>query len=119
MVSMIPEKNTNQEHINDHIKIIVLSQVGTSASGGQQVFCSLVLLGSVGSRAAKNLRFLIKDLGFLGSNVRTVARGTLDTGIRSRRRPTKIRITNALIILCLTLRNTSIVSQRKVTHSNK
>jgi len=39
-------------------------------------------------RAGKNLRFFRKKLrflgflGFLGFNVRTVARGTLDTGIR-------------------------------------
>src|SRR6218665_1719489 len=32
-------------------------------------------------RAGKNLRFITKDLGFLGFNARTVARGTLDTGI--------------------------------------
>jgi len=38
-------------------------------------------------RAGKNLRFSKKKLGFLGFNVRTVAGGTLDTGIRSRRRP--------------------------------
>jgi len=37
------------------------------------------------TRAGKNLRFFRKKfrfLGFLGFNVRTVARGTLDTGIR-------------------------------------
>ena len=48
------------------------------------------------ARAGKNLRFLKKRfrflgflgfLRFLGFNVSTVARGTLDTGIRSRRRP--------------------------------
>ena len=35
-------------------------------------------------RAGKNVRFLKKVLGFLGFNVCTVARGTLDTGIRLR-----------------------------------
>jgi len=51
---------------------------------------------SVRSRAGKNLRFFRKKLRFLGFlgffrflgfNVRKVARGTLDTGIKSRRRP--------------------------------
>ena len=63
-------------------------------------------------RAGKNLRFFRKTfrflgfLGFLGFNVRTVARGTLDTGLRSRRPigPTE-RLTN--VLLCLTLRNKS------------
>jgi len=35
------------------------------------------------SRAGKNLRLLKIDLGFLGFNVHTITRGTLDTGIRS------------------------------------
>src|SRR6218665_3949278 len=35
--------------------------------------------------------------------LRTVARGILDTGIRSRRRPMSRRLTNAL--LCLTIQN--------------
>jgi len=42
-------------------------------------------------RAGKNLRLfknVFRFLGFLGFNVRTVSRGTLDTEIRSRRRPT-------------------------------
>ena len=41
-------------------------------------------------RAGRNLRFFkqrFRFLGFLGFNVSTVARGTLDKGIRSRRRP--------------------------------
>jgi len=54
---------------------------------------------SVSTRAGKNLRLFKKRfrflvfkvffsfLGFLGFNVRTVARSTLGTGIRSRRRP--------------------------------
>jgi len=40
------------------------------------------------TRAGKNLRLFrkkIRFLGFLGFNVRTVTRGRLDTGIRSRR----------------------------------
>ena len=51
------------------------------------------LTGNVKStqgRAGKNLRFIKKRfrfLGFLGFNVRTVARDILDTGIRSRRSP--------------------------------
>ena len=41
------------------------------------------------TRAGKNLRFFkFRFLGFLGFNVRTVARGTLDTRIQPRRRPT-------------------------------
>src|SRR6218665_1569122 len=62
---------------------------------------SLVTDGRICTRAGKNLRFFKKDfrslgfLGFLGFNVCTGARGTLDTRIRSRRMPTR-RLTHAL-----------------------
>jgi len=45
----------------------------------------LSLIAYSETRAGKNLRFK-KHLGFLGFNVRAVARGALYTGIRSRRR---------------------------------
>ena len=51
---------------------------------------------------SKNLRFLKKVLGFqvflgfLGFNVRTVARGVLDTEIRSRRRSRQLQCTAML-----------------------
>jgi len=52
-------------------------------------YLSLYCTGSIQGRAGKTygLKKRFRFLGFLGSNVRTVARGTLDTGIRSRRRP--------------------------------
>ena len=54
---------------------------------------SLFLIHSLLCRAGKTLRFFLEKnrfLGFLGFNVgeRTVARGTLNTGMRLRRRPT-------------------------------
>ena len=49
----------------------------------------------VKTRAGKNLRFFKTDFRFLGFNVCTGARGTLDTRIRSRRMPTR-RLTHAL-----------------------
>ena len=61
------------------------------------------------TRAGKNLRFVKKDfrflvflrfLRFLGFNVGTVARGTLDTRIQSRRKAIGLatrRITHALL----------------------
>ena len=61
--------------MNERYEIIANRYIG--------YICSLV-------RAGKNLRFFKKRfnfLGFLGFNVRTVALGTLETGIRSRRRP--------------------------------
>ena|SRR6218665_2483648 len=70
---------------------------------------------NVRTRAGKNLRFFrnkfrfLGFLGFLGFNVRTVARGTLDSGHRNMIKKKAYmytrRLTNAL--LCLTLRNNS------------
>jgi len=49
--------------------------------------------------AGKNLSFFyfFRFLGLLGFNVRTVERGRLDTGIRSRRSAIHKDLTNALL----------------------
>ena len=61
---------------------------------------NLGLAWSIYSRAGKNLRFfkkVFRFFRFLGFNVRTVAGGTIDTRIRSRRKLYTRRLTHALL----------------------